>query len=430
MDPNQNPMKEEFLHYLWKYQLYNNHEHLIVDGKTVEVMHPGEHNTDSGPDFFNAKIKIGETIWAGNVEVHVKASDWKKHNHQHDKAYDNVVLHVVAENDYSVQRSSGEQIPTLSVRGDESMLEQYNYLMKNKAWVPCETFINKIDSFIFLQWKERLLVERLQEKSLVINHRYQQCNNNFEEVFYQTLAANMGFKTNAQPFEHLAKNLPIAYLAKHKDELPMLEAMLLGQAGLIPKESKDAYVIQLQKNYKHLKAKFGLHPMDDHWWKFMRMRPANFPTLRIIQFAALIYQSSSLFSKVLEAKTLGDLQKLFEVKVSKFWETHYTFNKSSEEKAKQLGKQAFGNIVINTVAPTLFFYGKIKGRPEYYQKAMDLLLELKPENNSIVRAWKSMGLDVERAFDSQALIQLKNVYCKNRKCLNCSIGDQVLKFKA
>jgi hypothetical protein len=238
----------------------------------------------------------------------------------------------------------------------------------------------------------------------------------------------MGFKTNSLPFEMVAKSLPIKYLGKHKDQLSLLEAMIFGQAGLIPEYPGDAYVIQLQQDYNHLKAKFKLKPIESHLWKFMRMRPANFPTIRLAQFAALIHQSSGLFSKIIEAKTMAEIEVLFDIKASKYWDTHYTFNKDSEKKVKILGKTAFNNIVINTIAPVLFFYAKAKGKEEYFEIAMDLLSEVNAENNNITRGWQALGLKMEHAFDSQALIQLKNVYCKSRGCLKCRIGNQVIKY--
>ncbi len=420
-------MHEDFLHYLWKYQLFSNRENLSLAGEKVEVVHPGEHNSDAGPDFFNARVRMGDTLWVGNVEIHLKSSDWLRHKHQLDRAYDNVILHVVAQHDREITRINGEVVPTLVIESPKDLYKQYTLLMQNEAWIPCRSFIGQVNAFTFLQWKEALLVERLQDKAEKVAARYAASGRHLEHAFYVTLAHNFGFKTNALPFELLAQSLPWNLLAKHRDQLPLVEAMLFGQAGLLPEENSDAYVHQLKKDYQHLQAKFSLEPLQKSMWKFMRMRPANFPTLRIAQFAGLVQQASGLFARVLDCSGLEELQKLFQPAVSSFWENHYTFGEASAPQKKVLGKEAFQNIVINTIAPVLFFYGQLKKRPEYSEQALDLLSHLPAENNALIRGWKEMQVSCENAFDSQALIQLKNVYCKHRKCLHCRVGDQVLK---
>lgn len=421
-------MKEEFLHYLWKYQLFDIPLKL-VGGDFMEVISSGNHNMDSGPDFFNAKIKMGDTIWAGNVEIHVNSSDWFKHKHEKDKNYDNIILHVVANNDVHVKRANGNLIPTIELKAPSELYKQYLYLMQSRSWVPCESFINQIDDLTILQWKEALLVERLSQKAELIAQRFKTNNSNWEETFYQSLAANFGFKTNSQPFEMLAKSLPLTYLGKHKDQLQLIEAMLFGQSGLLPDDSTDKYIQQLKTNYQHLQVKFGLKPLSGHLWKFMRLRPASFPTLRIAQFSALIYKSSALFSKVLEANTINELHELFNVEASMYWETHYTFENESKKRTKNLGEMAFQNILINTISPLLFYYSQQKGETKYIDKALSWLLEIPSEKNSIIRKWNEIGVGAQNAFDSQALIQLKNVYCKKRKCLDCRIGNKVIKYK-
>lgn len=419
-------MKEEFLHHLWKYGLYSKPLKL-VSGENVEVISPGEHNMDAGPDFFNAKIKIGETIWAGNVEIHIKGSDWYKHKHQNNEAYNNIILHVVAENDKLVTRQNGKAIPTLILESPKLLYKQYAYLMHSADWIPCESFIATVDDFTILQWKEALLVERLTQKAELILERFSASTSNWEETFYLSLAHNFGFKTNALPFEMLAKSIPLSYLGKHKDQLDLVEAMLFGQSGLLPNNSNEEYVNKLQTNYKHLATKFNLKPMSGHLWKFMRLRPANFPSIRIAQFAALIHKSSGLFSKIIETESLDELQELFNVQASKYWESHYSFANESKAKPKNLGKIAFHNILINTIVPVLFLYGQHKKQYEYSDKALNWLLAIPSEKNSIIAKWLQLGLSVENAFDSQALIQLKNVYCKKRHCLSCRIGNQVIK---
>jgi hypothetical protein len=422
-------MQESFLHYLWKYQLHQQPTLTLTDGRTVEVYSAGEHNHDSGPDFFNAKIKIDDTLWAGNVEIHVNASDWLKHQHQNDKAYDNVILHVVANYDADIKRGSGEKIPVLQLLAPRGVYEQYVYLMQSQQWVPCESFIARVDAFTILQWKEALLVERLSQKAESIEARFVRNKNHWEETFYQSLAANFGFKTNSQPFEMMARSLPLIYLGKHKDQLPLIEALLFGQAGLIPENPTCAYEKQLLANYRHLAAKFQLKASSGHLWKFSKLRPVNFPTIRLAQFAALVYKSSALLSKILEIETIGDLRNLFQVQASEFWNTHYTFSNESPYRIKHLGLTSFHNIVINTLAPFLFFYGKSHSKPAYTEKALTWLTELPAEKNQLISHWNQLGLEVQSAFDSQALIQLKNNYCNYRLCLNCRIGNQVLRHR-
>jgi hypothetical protein len=418
-------MKEDFLHYIWQYNLYNNS--LKLDNNTpVDVLFCGEHNYNSGPDFLNAKIKINDVIWVGNIEIHIKSSDWIKHKHQHDKSYDNIILHVVLHNDSNITRENGDVIPTVILTYSENLYSQYQFLMSSKDWIPCQTFINKVDDFTIIQWKESLLIERLQEKSEIIQDRLQQNKNNWEETFYQTLAFNFGFKVNSTPFEMVAKSLPLKYLSKHKNELSLIEAMLFGQAGLLPENSNDSYVLQLIKDYKHLKNKFQLKPIDGHLWKFSQLRPANFPTIRLAQFAMLIYKSSSLLSKITESSDFSQIKKLFNIDVSDYWKNHYVFNKESIMKDKRFGNNAFQNIIINTITPFFILISNVKNQPEYTDKALKWLLLLKPENNKITRYWKQLGLNVDNAFDSQALIQLKNLYCNKYKCLNCRIGNQVM----
>ncbi|PKP10001.1 MAG: DUF2851 domain-containing protein [Bacteroidetes bacterium HGW-Bacteroidetes-4] len=422
-------MQESFLHYLWKYQLHQQLPLTLTDGRIIEVYSAGEHNHDSGPDFFNAKIKIDDTLWAGNVEIHVNASEWLKHQHQNDKAYDNVILHVVANPDVDIRRESGEKVPVLQLIAPRGVYEQYVYLMQSQQWVPCESFIAKVDAFTILQWKEALLVERLSQKAQQIEERFIQNKNNWEETFYQSLAANFGFKTNSQPFEMLARSLPLIYLAKHKDKLPLIEALLFGQAGLIPENPASNYEKQLEADYRHLAAKFQLKSNSGHLWKFSKLRPVNFPTIRLAQFAALIYKSSSLLSKILEIEKVSDLHSLFTLQASEYWNTHYTFSNESPYKTKHLGNASFYNLVINTVVPFVFFYGKAHRNNAYTEKALSWLTEIPSEKNHIITHWNQLGLEVQTAFDTQALIQLKNNYCNFRLCLNCRIGNQVLRHR-
>ncbi|MCK5029423.1 MAG: DUF2851 family protein [Bacteroidales bacterium] len=420
-------MREEFLHYIWKYKLFKNQDLKTQNQEKLEVINQGIHNSDAGPDFFNARIKINDTIWVGNVEIHINSSDWYKHNHHLDKAYDNVILQVVLNNDKDVFRTNGQLIPTLAIEFDNEFLNNYESLIKNESWISCQSDIHRVDSFTIHNWIEKLAIERLEEKSERIHKLLEQTNSSWENAFYIQLASNFGFKLNSTPFELLAKSLPLTYLAKHKDNLFQIEALLFGQAGFLEDKSGDEYFKNLKKEYIYLQKKFMLTPIEKHLWKFLRSRPGNFPTIRIAQYSKLIYSSTSLFSKILEAKTIQDLYTLFIVNPSDYWESHYVFNKESVKKSKSIGKSAVDIILINTIIPFLFIYGDAKGQSELKTKAIELLEKLKSEKNAIITKWDELGVESENAFHSQALIQLKNEYCNHKKCLNCQIGNYIIR---
>jgi len=415
------------LYYIWKYKLFKNQDLKTQNKEKLEILNLGIHNFDAGPDFFNARIKINDTIWAGNVEIHINSSDWYKHNHHLDKAYDNVILQVVLKNDKDVCRTNGQTIPTLTIEFDKELLKNYESLIKNESWISCQNNIRKVDSFNIHNWIEKLAIERLEDKSERIYKLLEQTNNSWEKTFYIQLASNFGFKLNSMPFELLAKSLPLSYLAKHKDNLFQIESLLFGQAGFFENKSGDEYFNNLKNEYKYLQKKFKVKPIENHLWKFLRSRPGNFPTIRIAQFSKLIYSSTSLFSKILEIKTLKDFYNLFIVNPSDYWENHYIFNKDSVKKRKSLGKSAVDIILINTIIPFLFIYGDSKGRPVLKTRAVEFLEKMKPEKNAIIRKWDELGIESENAFHSQALIQLKNKYCNHKKCLNCQIGNYLIR---
>jgi len=438
-------MTEEFLHHIWKFRLFDQLNLQTTVGESVEITKVGNHNFDAGPDFFNAQVKIGNTLWAGNVEIHINSSDWKKHSHQHDKAYDNIILHIVYNADETIYRSSGETIPTLQLKGkiENKFYLNYSNFKTNKDWIPCEKQITTVPQLIVNNILDRLLLERLERKSTLISESLKLNNNNWEETFYQYLARNFGFNTNAEPFELLAKSLPSIYLAKHKNSLLQLEALLFGQAGLLNNHLEDKYLQALQNEYVFLKQKLKLHSLDVHLWKFLRLRPVNFPTIRISQFANLIFKSNHLFSKIIETEKCDDLKKLLNVDVSEYWNTHYVFDKISipkpgkkakgeiepKEKSlkKCLGKDSVNCIIINTIVPFLFVYGKQRDDVKYVERALKFLDQTAGENNSIINKWKSLKLSVKTAYSTQALLQLKNEYCSHKKCLSCNIGNYLLK---
>lgn len=420
-------MKEEFLHYIWKYKLYQNKNLKTQNGEKIEILNSGIHNFDSGPDFFNSKVKIGDTVWAGNIEMHIKSSDWILHKHHNNKAYDNVILQVVLINDKDILRTTGQIIPTLEIEFDKELLNNYESLIKNESWIPCRDYLPAVDSFIIQNWLEKLTIERLEQKSVRIMELLKLVNNSWEIAFYYHLARNFGFKLNADPFELLAKSLPLSYIAKHKDNLFQIEALLFGQAGFLNEESDDEYFLNLRKEYLYLQKKFQLKPIEKHLWKFLRSRPVNFPTIRIAQFARLIYKSTALFSKIIETKNVSEYYELFIAKPSLYWDSHYVFNKESVSKSKTLGKSAVDIILINTVVPFLFIYGKSKGISELQENAINLLENIKAEKNSIITNWEDLNIKSLNAFDTQALIQLKNNYCNEKKCLNCQIGNYIIR---
>ncbi len=422
-------MKEEFLHYIWKYKLYQDSELKSTSNENIEILNQGTHNYDSGPDFFNAKIKIENTVWAGNVEVHINSSDWYAHNHHTNKAYDNVILQAVYNHDKEILRTNGQSVPTMELKFDQNLLKNYDSLISRETWVSCQEDIGFVDSFTIQNWIEKLTIERLEEKSVRIKQLLQQTKNSWEEAFYIQIARNFGFKLNSDPFEQLAKSLPLTYLAKHKENLFQIEALLYGQAGFLEDESGEEYFEILKKEYEFLKNKFKLKPIQKHLWKFLRSRPGNFPTIRLAQFAKLIYKSSALFSKILEAGSVNDFHELLQVEPSEYWETHYQFNKESVKKSKTLGKSAIDIILINTVIPFLFVYGKSKGLPELQDRAIEFLEYMKAEKNSIISKWNELGIKSTSAFETQALIQLKNKYCNHKKCLNCHIGNNLIRSK-
>lgn len=421
-------MDEAFLQHIWKYGLYEKKSLQTTDGQAVEVLRAGEHNRGAGPDFIDCRVRIGQTTWAGNAEVHVKASDWFAHGHEQDKAYANVVLHIVAQNDRPVPAPGGGHIPQLVLRYDERYEENYRRLIEKREQIACNAFIGHVEPFILQHWYSVLLVERLQRKTAQIEELYQRNAQNWEETFYHILARSFGFKTNAEPMERMARSLPLKLLAKYKGDLFYTEALLFGQAGLLDEKALDGYAHALQTEYRFLKTKHGLKSIEATAWKFARMRPVSFPTVRLAQLAVLIHQSSALLSRILETGSLDGMRKLFRAEPSMYWENHYTFGKQSGRASKRLGQQAFHSIVINTIVPFLFFHADRHGNQEGKDRALDLLESVPAETNTIIKAWARCGIEAHDAFVSQALIELKNEYCIKRRCLDCQVGNQLIKM--
>jgi hypothetical protein len=420
-------MKEEFLQFIWKHGLFNKENLKTTDGRLVEIISTGQPNSDSGPDFFNARIRIADTTWAGNIEVHQKSSHWYRHKHNTDAAYDNVILHVVELQDSPVLIKS-HSVPTLEITYPTEIFSNYEKLLSSAKWVACEEILPKYDPFIIRFWFSALMIERLESKIGDIVALLKQNNNNWNETFYQLLSRNFGMKTNALPFELLAKSLPLNLLSKHKNNLFQIEALLFGQSGLLNETLLgDDYFLSLRKEYSYLYKKYNLSGIESHLWKFMRLRPINFPTIRIAQLAMLIHHSSALFSQILETENIGELRKLFDVSASEYWNTHYSFNKTSKDNhPKTLGESAFNNLVINTIVPILFVYGDQHLDQGMKDRALFMLEKLDPESNQIIRKWSELGMESRSAFETQALLQLKNKYCEYKKCLNCQLGAKII----
>ena len=424
-------MKEEFLHFLWKYSLYDRYKLRDNEGNPITVINPGEYNRDAGPDFFNARISVAGTIWAGNVEIHAKSSHFDLHGHQSNPLYDNVILHAVAENDKRVYNSKGEELLTTELIFDNSLIDKYNYLINNPSVIACQDDINKIDKIQLRNWLEALAIERLEEKSESILKIFSETNNNWEETFYRLLSRYFGFRVNTEPFERLARALPLNIIKKHADNRFQIESLLYGTAGLLDEgflknTINDSYYKDLIKEYKILSVKYSLQPLDGWIWKFAKLRPANFPTIRISQLAGLLANTNGLFSRILDAKNIGDLTGVFKCEASKYWNDHYVFGAESKGKPKKAGAQTEDIILINSVIPALYTYGKVGDAVYYTEKAVRFLENIKAEDNVIIKEWITAGVKPDSALISQALLQLRERYCRKRKCLECRIGFKLI----
>jgi len=420
---------EDFLHFLWKYRLFTQKDLQCTTGENIEIVSTGLHNTNSGADFENVKIKTGGTTWVGNAEIHLRSSDWEKHSHEIDKAYNNVVLHVVYEDDKPIYRSDGTKILTLELKSyiPAGLEFRFRDLMQSLSWIPCENLFSSVDEIHLENWLLRILIERLEEKTVEVFKILDACKGSWDDTFYILLARNFGFKTNALPFELLAKSLPQQVLAKHKNSAFQIEALVFGQSGFL-ENADDTYSKMLKLEYLFLQKKFKLKPVEQHLWKFLRLRPQNFPTLRLAQFAALIVKSNHLFSKVLTLKDTKEAVKLFkDLPVNDYWKTHYRFGKEVEKASYHLGDEAIHNILLNTVVITLFSYGRHIGNSQIADKAISLLESIPSETNHIIDRFKQIGVKPVNALRSQGLLQMKKNYCDQKKCLNCAVGAKILK---
>ena len=401
-------------------------------GEPVEVIDAGLPNTNAGPDFFNAKLKIGGTLWVGNIEVHTLASDWMRHGHDKDAAYDNVILHVAETVDCEVFRANGVPVPQLQLPCPDPVRQRYDELSHAEIYPPCYSILSSLPKLTVHSWLSALQVERFEQKARVIATRLERCNNHWEDVFFITLARNFGFGLNGDAFEAWASRLPFRAIDKHRDDLFQVEAFFFGQAGLLDEELPDAdgYYLKLQKEFRYLQHKFELSvPMTATQWRFLRLRPGNFPHVRLAQLANLYYKERSLFLRIMEADTLEAVRKLLTVTTSPYWEEHFNFRKVSSSREKQVGKNAQNLIIINTVIPFLYAYGLHKADELLCERATGFLESLKAEDNHIIRHWSGAGLPVSTAADSQALLQLQKEYCDKKDCLRCRFGFEYLRQK-
>lgn len=419
---------EKLMQYVWKHRLWRSEDMVTNTGKKVRVVDPGLLNTDAGPDFFNAKIEIDGHMWVGNVEMHYRATDWKRHRHDSDKAYDSVILHVVAKDDAPVRRTNGELIPQLVLEVSPQFNADYASLVGATIEVPCATKIKQVPHLTIVEWVEGLAFERLHGKVERIHQLLDSFNGSWEDVCYVTLARNFGFGINNDAFERLARRTPLRLLGKHSDSVLQIEALLFGQAGMLDaqKLGMDSYYNQLCTEYAFLSNKFQLTPMEKESWKLFRIRPQNFPYRRIAMLAQFIEGGFRMMNRILEAEGEKEMRALFEVELSGYWIKHYTFGKPNERATATLSRSSIDIILINTVAPLLYAYGELTGNYEMTDKAIKLLEDLRAESNSIVSHFVAYGIDCPDALTSQALVQLKREYCDARKCIYCKIGHHLL----
>ena len=420
---------EQLLHYVWKHKIFSLKELKTTTGQQVEVIDTGLANTDAGPDFFNAKLKLDGVLWIGNIEIHERSSDWFKHGHHADAGYNSVILHIASEIDMEISRSNGERIPQIQLICPEAVRTNYKELLETDSYPPCYRIIPSLSPFTAHSWMSALQMERFEQKATLLNERLKRCQGNWEDAFFITLARNFGFGLNGDAFETWAHQLPFRAVDKHRNDLFQIEAIFFGQAGILEDSDGDGYYLRLKKEYTYLQHKFGLIPMDASLWRFLRLRPANFPHIRIAQLACLYHRAYGLLSRIMETETLQGVRDILKGGTSEYWLTHYTFGGSSPSRPKTLSNTSLDLLIINTVVTFLYAYGLHKGNRVLCARAGSFLEELKAENNYITRMWEQCGMKASNAADSQALIQLKKEYCDKKKCLYCRIGYEYLKRK-
>ena len=421
-------MQEDFLHYVWKYKKFDILNLVTTKNQSIEILSVGQHNKNSGPDFFNSKLRIDNQLWAGNVEIHINTSDWYLHNHEKDKAYDNVILHVVWNDDAEIFREDNSTIPALEIKDYvfPQALNNYTELFsKNRKWINCENNVSELDSFTIANWLERLFFERLERKTKEISSFLEKSKNNWEEVLFKLISKNFGLKLNCDSFLSISNSIDFSIIRKLEKNKTSLEALFFGQANLLNTEIQDSYYQELKKEYDFLSNKFNLSNQGVISLQFFRLRPVNFPTIRLSQLAGLYSKNNNLFSLLIKVKSIKEIYEIFNVRASGYWETHYTFGKISKKSTKKLSKAFIDLLIVNTIIPLLFTYSKAQGKNED-EKIIHLIQDIKPESNAILKKFSDLKISTKSALDSQALIQLKTEYCSKNKCLQCAIGSALL----
>lgn len=421
-------MKEDFLHYLWKFKKFDTLNLRTSNDEEVTIINSGQYLELAGPDFFNAQIIIGHQKWAGNIEIHIKSSDWYVHHHERDSAYENVILHVVWEHDTEIFRSDNTEIPVLELKKyvDKTTIDNYQSLVSPKSWINCEKQLASIDSFVIKNWQERLFFERLERKSKPIFDLLEQTHQDWEAVLFCLLAKNFGLNTNGELFLKMAQSIPFSVIRKESFEMENLEALIFGNAGLLDAEKEDTYFKDLKIRFFYLMHKYQLDKTVLAPLQFFKHRPDNFPTIRLAQLAHLYHKQQNLFSKISVLNSVQQLYEIFEVATSVYWENHYQFDRESPRKKKKLSSSFIDLLIINTIIPIQFAYAKNQGK-EISEELIALLDEVAAEKNAIMDKFNSFGVPSNSAFDSQSLLQLKNEYCNKGKCLDCAIGMELLK---
>jgi len=424
-------MSESFLHYLWQFQYFAKADLRTTAGEEILIFNPGIKNTHAGPDFHQARLKIGGIEWVGSVEIHIHASGWTDHKHDTDKAYDTVVLHVVWKDDKPVIRHDGSPMPTLELlrRVDERLILDYKKLVNNPEGIPCSAVWHTVPSIIKLSMLDKVLASRLETKAAAIETLLQRNGHDWEETCYQLLARNFGFKVNAEPFLQLAQGLPLKILLKHADKPLQVEALFFGQAGFLEDQLPDYHYQLLQREYHFLCRKYNLDParLNKVQWKFLRLRPANFPTIRLAQLSTLLHTQRNVFSKMMMITNVGDLKKILSIEQPQYWLDHYHFGRKVKSEVSALGDASIDMIIINTIVPLMVAFGKYKDDQDFVDRALSILQNVASESNTITRQWATLGVKSTTAFDSQALLELYQGFCQKRRCLSCSIGVSLLK---
>lgn len=420
-------MKEDFLHYIWRYKKFNFNSLQTSSGEKLTIENVGSYLENAGPDFFNGQITIDGQKWAGNIELHLKSSDWYLHHHEKDSAYENVILHVVWEHDVDVFRKNNIEIPVLILKEYVSVdyINNFQTLSTPKSWIYCENQILQVDNFTYSNWLERLFIERLERKKKIIDEQFLKLNKDWEAVLFCLLAKNFGLNTNGIPFMEMAQNIPFSIIRKESSDAINLEALFFGLCGLLDGEKEDLYYKELQNRFGYLVLKYQLDFKRTIPLQFFKLRPDNFPNIRLSQLAQVFAKNQQLFTDCVNVKSVKEVSKIFEVSTSDYWKTHYNFDKVSPKQAKKLSAKFIDLVMINTIVPLQYCYYKSRDE-EIHELLIALMYAIKPESNAVIDKFKGLGLSVTNAFESQSMLQLKNEYCNQKKCLSCAIGIQLL----